>query len=239
MKVYSVTDFTSGLASANNADSVWTLTVKFFDQYGLDGLVYLNVDGDDFTLKSTLPTSWHQHYIDSKYQEIDSFAETCCTDFSLMATGEANLDLYAHMSVSQKKLVREAGETGFKAGFSSPFRLLSSKGFGGWNLMSSEGKKENDIVRKRHGDILHLATFCAHQVLANTSVQVSESPLSSRETECLQWLACGLRTQEIAHKMGLKPVTIEFHFRNAREKLFVRTREQALAKTIFLGYIEL
>ena len=142
------------------------------------------------------------------------------------------------MSAAQHKLVHEAGETGFKAGFSSAFRLASSKGFGGWNLMSSEGRKTNDAIRKEHGDILHLAAFCTHQALATLPTQTNISPLTPRETECLQWLASGLRTQQIAHKMGLKPVTIEFHLKKARGKLLVKTREHALAKAILLGYIE-
>ncbi|MCF6327858.1 MAG: LuxR C-terminal-related transcriptional regulator [Devosiaceae bacterium] len=55
----------------------------------------------------------------------------------------------------------------------------------------------------------------------------------------MQSLATGLRTQQIAHKMELKPVTVEFHFRKARQKLGVSTREHALAKALSFGLISL
>ena len=239
MKAYSVTDFTGALAAADSADAVWRLSTAFFDQYELDGLVYLDANGHDFTLRSTLPACWHHHYLEQGYAEIDPFAEVCCTDFSMIATGAANIGLHSDMSAAQHRLVHEAGETGFQAGFSSAFRLRSAKGFGGWNLMSSAGKKTNDAIRKEHGDVLHLAAFCAHQTLENPAGAAKPSPLSPREAECLQWLASGLRTQQIAHQMQLKPVTIEYHFRKAREKLGVKTREHALATAISRSYIDL
>ncbi len=241
MRIYSVTDFTADLAAPSCAEGVWRSTTGFFNQFGIDGLVYLDADGENFTLRSTLPKSWHQHYVDSNYQEVDPFAQICCTSTSPLPilTGADNLTLYPHLGDSQKKLVQEAGETGFKAGFSSCFRPASTKGFGGWNLMSSKGKKSSDATLSEHGDLLHLAAFCAHQALAKSPRSAPKTNLSTRETECLQWLATGLRTQQIAHKMGLKPVTIEFHFRKARQKLGVNTREHALAKALSFGLVSL
>lgn len=238
MNVYSVTDFTATLVEAQNVADIWRATTRFFSQYGLDGVVYLDADGDQFTLLSTLPESWHQHYMDSRYHEIDSFAQICCADHRAVATGADNLHRYPQLSRQQRKLVQEAGETGYRAGFSSPFRLASARGFGGWNLMSAEGDKASQAIARAHGDVLHMAAFCAHQALSNARVP-QDTPLTPREVECLQWLAMGLRTQQIAHKMGLKPVTVEFHFRRAREKLGADTREQALAKAIFGGLIVL
>ncbi|VAW22708.1 hypothetical protein MNBD_ALPHA11-88 [hydrothermal vent metagenome] len=241
MRNYSVADFTADLTASPCADSVWHSTTGFFNQFGIDGLVYLDADGENFTLRSTLPQSWHQHYVDSNYHEVDPFAKICCTSTSPtpILTGADNLDLYPHLSKSQKKLVQEAGETGFTAGFSSCFRTISTNGFGGWNLMSSEGKKASDATIKEYGNLLHLAAFCAHQALAKSPRSAPKTNLSAREIECLQWLATGLRTQQIAHKMGLKPVTIEFHFRKARQKLEVSTREHALAKALSFGLISL
>lgn len=62
--------------------------------------------------------------------------------------------------------------------------------------------------------------------------------LSKREKECLLWLARGLRNDRISEKLGVRPVTVEYHFQNCRKKLNASTREQALAIAITDGHIK-
>ena len=62
-------------------------------------------------------------------------------------------------------------------------------------------------------------------------------PLSPREREVLVWLASGLRTAEIAHRMRIEPVTVGYHLQRARRKLGARTREQAIAIAVRDGHI--
>ncbi len=61
--------------------------------------------------------------------------------------------------------------------------------------------------------------------------------LSTREAECLLWLARGLRSAAIAERLSLAVVTVELHIKNARVKLGATTREHAVAKAITLGLI--
>jgi DNA-binding CsgD family transcriptional regulator len=61
--------------------------------------------------------------------------------------------------------------------------------------------------------------------------------LSPREREVLVWLASGLRTAEIAHRMGIETVTVGYHLQRARRKLGARTREQALVLALRDGHI--
>ena len=61
--------------------------------------------------------------------------------------------------------------------------------------------------------------------------------LSPREKECLLWVAQGLRSKQIADKLGLRPVTVELHLKNARTKLRAATREQAIAIALLNGLI--
>lgn len=57
--------------------------------------------------------------------------------------------------------------------------------------------------------------------------------------QCLLWLAIGLRVQEIAERLEISGKTVEKHIASARKRLDARTREQAVAKAIQLGLIEL
>ena len=66
---------------------------------------------------------------------------------------------------------------------------------------------------------------------------LQRSPLSPRELEVLKWLARGLRTDQIAYQLDLRPVTIHMHLRSARKKLGARTREQMMAQAALRGFL--
>jgi DNA-binding CsgD family transcriptional regulator len=51
------------------------------------------------------------------------------------------------------------------------------------------------------------------------------------------WLAAGLRTAEIAHRMRIETVTVGYHLQRARRKLGARTREQALVIAVRAGHL--
>ena len=54
--------------------------------------------------------------------------------------------------------------------------------------------------------------------------------LSEREVECLTWSARGKTSAEIAQIVGLRRRTVDFHVENARRKLNVATRIEAVVK---------
>ena len=64
-----------------------------------------------------------------------------------------------------------------------------------------------------------------------------ETPLTRREREILGLIAAGLRTEEIAGRLGLSPETVKSHIHNAMQKLRAHTRSQAVAIAISTGQI--
>lgn len=60
--------------------------------------------------------------------------------------------------------------------------------------------------------------------------QIATPPLGKREVETLTWAARGKTSAEIAQILGLSKRTVDFHIENARGKLGVTTRTQAVAK---------
>lgn len=54
------------------------------------------------------------------------------------------------------------------------------------------------------------------------------SPLTARESECLSWAAQGKTDRETARILGISPRTVRFHIDNAKKKLGVATRIQAV-----------
>jgi DNA-binding NarL/FixJ family response regulator len=63
--------------------------------------------------------------------------------------------------------------------------------------------------------------------------------LSPREREVVGLLAEGLRSEDIAQRLSLSPLTVDTHARNIMRKLGARTRVHALALAIRLHEIEL
>lgn len=62
--------------------------------------------------------------------------------------------------------------------------------------------------------------------------------LSEREIEALVWSARGKTSGEIATILGLSKRTVDFHIDNAREKLGVATRIEAVVKAASAGIIK-
>ncbi len=61
-----------------------------------------------------------------------------------------------------------------------------------------------------------------------TLLQAKPSVLTRRQRECLTWVAMGKTDEEVAKELGLSKRTIGFHIENAKERLGVRTRLQAV-----------
>lgn len=68
-------------------------------------------------------------------------------------------------------------------------------------------------------------------------LEETSCPLTERENQCLRQLAVGERPQRIAASLGIAPITVEFHIRNARRKLRAKTREHAIAIAISQGFL--
>jgi DNA-binding response OmpR family regulator len=62
------------------------------------------------------------------------------------------------------------------------------------------------------------------------SALATEVNLAEREIETLTWVARGKTSAEIAQILGIAKRTVDFHVDNARNKLGVVTRSQAVAK---------
>ena len=58
------------------------------------------------------------------------------------------------------------------------------------------------------------------------------SPLTPREAECLRFVSVGKSDEEIGSMLGISPRTVRFHVGNAKAKLGVSTRIQAVAKRL-------
>ena len=82
---------------------------------------------------------------------------------------------------------------------------------------------------------LHLLAYCAFEqvihLVANPR-RAGAGMLSPREVECLSWAAAGKTDAEIGRILTISPRTTRFHIENAKKKLGVATRVQAVAEAM-------
>jgi DNA-binding response OmpR family regulator len=74
--------------------------------------------------------------------------------------------------------------------------------------------------------------------VARNQIWPQQISLSEREVESLTWAARGKTSDEIALILGLSKRTVDFHIDNARAKLGVSTRIQAVVKAVAGKLIE-
>jgi DNA-binding CsgD family transcriptional regulator len=88
---------------------------------------------------------------------------------------------------------------------------------------------------------LHMASLYAYdrcQALDRAlDVSSAKAQLSPRELECLKWVLDGKSDTDIGAILGISRNTAHFHIERVKKKLGVRTRTQAAAMIVTLGYL--
>ena len=236
---------TESLANASSLKDVWQKAGQFLEASGVDNPIYMymrpSAPNDKPLTLANMPQWWSNYYLEEERARDDPFFKTCTT-FTAFKTGADYLDENeAMLDCGEVRFIQEASETGVRSGLSSPVKLINPGHFGGWNFGSSLKRQEFDKIAALHGQTLRLAGFIIHNHLQEAAFQNAEGAegglLSIRERECLLWLANGLKSAEIADRLGIALVTVDLHFKNARKKLKAATREEALAKAIINGEI--
>jgi DNA-binding CsgD family transcriptional regulator len=100
---------------------------------------------------------------------------------------------------------------------------------------------ERPIVDPGERLALHLASVYAHARCREWGPQFdassSQSPVSARELQCLRWVLRGKSDRDIAGILQISHTTVKFHVERVKKKLDVKTRAQAVATLVGLGYI--
>src|SRR3984893_1028344 len=113
---------------------------------------------------------------------------------------------------------------------SMPFVFLTALGdhdseLTGWQLGAADY-----LTKPVDYDVLAALITARLARVARSAIWPKHVGLPQREVEALTWAARGKTFWEIGEILGLSKRTVEFHLENARRKLGVATRTQALIK---------
>ena len=102
----------------------------------------------------------------------------------------------------------------------------------GWNLMTGHSVAEFAQLRAQHEADWRAWCQLTFAGLTMPNEDVDQRDPTSRECDCLAYVADGLRTADVAYRLGIAETTVEMHLRNARNRLGAKTRDQAVAIAI-------
>jgi DNA-binding CsgD family transcriptional regulator len=219
-------------------DVIWALSAAFFADNGFDRVIHVRAKRGLVQSRATLGPEWSDLYAARDASLYDPFLSICCLTFNPIPTGIDYLPRHEMLAPDQRHLICVAADFGLRAGFSTTTQVSRKGHASGWNLGSTLAAREVDALRRDREAALRLAAKHACEALSRHEVPQTRPLLSARETECLGHAAAGLRTKQIAHKLGVTPGAVDLYLRNARIKLRATTREQAVAVGLTEGYIE-
>ena len=118
-------------------------------------------------------------------------------------------------------------------GFIIPIRIADK--LEGIVLLGGRNPQMSPVIRSS----LHLFAHCAfeHMLEFELKPRRRDGLLSPREVECLRWAAAGKTDAEIGRILTISPRTTRFHIENAKKKLGVATRIQAVTEALRLKAI--
>jgi len=113
---------------------------------------------------------------------------------------------------------------------SMPFVFLTALGDRDSELKGWQLGADDYLTKPVDYDVLAALITARLARVARSAVWPKQVGLREREIETLTWAARGKTFWEIGEILGLSKRTVEFHLENARRKLGVATRTQALIK---------
>lgn len=215
---------------------IWRQLKTFIAAYGFNHLSVLKRQAD---LPERLAPSIV--YIDAPQGFADDFdRERFCPDHPLIVRALAQLEPFSAGETRATQLTPEQRRVLQHVSVSLDVR-------DGWTFPVTCGGSMRGIVMfgGRNPDmspllrsVLHLL---AHRAFERSEELVDGAPkthrLMPRELECLRWVALGKTDAEIAVILSISPRTARFHVENAKLKLRVATRVQAVAEALRLKAI--
>lgn len=238
----SVANFTDQLKQAIDPNEVWRLSLSHFGDRGATWLYYgytaplWHHDRSVYFSYSSIPVDWDRHREQQGYRHHDPAVRHCARSSSPFVFG-LGLEGTCY-SAPVRRMYAESADWGAHCGVAFPLRSVPGSPVGATVCITQMRASEFPNWWSECQWELHVAALALDARLLQFHSPTDDVPdLSTRERECLLWLASGLRTDRIADRMSISPSAVDLYLANARRKLGARTRDQALLKAVLLGML--
>lgn len=223
----------------------WRHLLEFFGRHGADQVNYAVLDTLSFerecapvTNFSSMDAGWIKYYLENRLDLHDPHVRFVRERRHLPYRWNAKVAAQLADNKEQEVIALAA-----EAGLRSQINVIVEDPVGGRNpiggMSIGSSNCDDDYFRSISGKeslLLTVALLFHNQNIGEIRrEQVDAKPLTSRERDCLTFVALGLRTTSIAERLHISEVTVEMHLRNARHKLRAATTAQAVARAMTFG----
>lgn len=242
--------FSEAVSAAPNFDELAATANRFFEALGGEAvnIGVINVRTNQIAgLHTTMRADWIDHYVSESLFENDVFlAHAFRGDQSTVLSGFSDRELSEQFPNQDISVLQLAIEAGYRNMQFQPVYQMGRPWAGVVTFANSMRQREAVNYRSEFAELVRSASlmvgtraaqmFDPHQFPQGMR-RLHFKNLPPRELEVVQWLASGLRVEEIAFRMNIKPVTVHLHVANARRRLEAKTREQLVAMAYLNGLI--
>jgi LuxR family quorum-sensing transcriptional regulator LasR len=187
-------------------------------------------------VRSNYAPSWRAAYDEKRLWHIDPTVTHCVNKTTPLVWSP---QLFA--GNEQRQLYEEACQHGIRAGVSLPMRGTQREF--GVLCLASDAMPDSHFHRETT-DKLPILSYLRDFILETAlhfmkrnHVMGAVNLATSREIECLNWIAAGKTSWEVAQILRCSEATVNFHMKNLRQKFNVTTRQQAIVKAMHLGLL--
>jgi LuxR family quorum-sensing system transcriptional regulator CciR len=237
--------FVDDLSSASSKQNVWEAMRKFAENIGFSDCSMVTGSTENSRIVNPRTITSYSREFRLSYEneglgEYDPFLHFHCHDMKMKRIVSKDLSTFPKASPMHRLFLDHVMANGAAGGVGIPFRTFDQAVFGGWILSCPEPDTKVDMLVEDHGEIVQLATILAYERMCAFGLdRIEGGILSARERECLRWLCSGLRVTAIADKLDIGESAVNLYVSNAKRKLGARTREQAIARALLNGEIQL
>ena len=209
--------------------------------HGISLSVRPNSDTSSFVF-TTLPVEWVSMYDQRAYIEVDPRVQVGIESTLPLVWDQAGL---RGQNPRLDEFLDAASSFGVASGVSIPIRDSRARGaiFALNSAVTRNDEARTALISRNLGDIMLVGHYFHELILSAILEQqippmAAGQPLSPRERQCLEMAARGLTSGDIGIKLGFTERTAYFHFSNIIAKLGVLNRQEAIAKAITQGIIQ-
>lgn len=194
-------------------------------------------------LRSNYPGDWRDFYDSNELLHIDPTVNHALQNSTSLIWSPG-----LFKTRQQQSMYEEASHYGLRSGVTLP--IHGPRGSVGLLCLANDATPNRNFNRTIDDLLPELSLL--RDVVFQTGIDFAElvcsphkpvgefSPvphLSPRELECLKWVAAGKSSTDAADILGISASTVEFHLTNARKKLRVNNRSEAVIVAIKWGLI--
>ncbi|HEY9080487.1 helix-turn-helix transcriptional regulator [Magnetovibrio sp.] len=234
-------DFITTISRSSSVDVAWTSTTRHMESLGADTVNYAFGPVDNLAFMSTAQPGWIEHYMQENFDQVDHTVHHCMSQLTPIVSGAEYNTKRGDIGERALLMMRDAEQVGIKTAVTIPLRLQRDGDVGGFFFGTDQNTKNFMGLYEGVSTQITLAVLYSHTIIQDLlrQEQANAVTLTTRERECLLWLAQGLNSEQISDRLMIARITVDTHIGSAKRKLGASTREHALARAIQLGLIAL